>query len=595
MRPICWLHVSDIHMRVSEAWSHDVVLRAMCDDIARQRAAGLRTDFILATGDLAFSGKADEYRLTGTFFDAISASSGVQKERIFCIPGNHDVDRDRQKMCFQGARHTLVSTSHVDSFLTPSEDLETLLKRQENYRRFQESYCQGQGRTPTPDGLAYVSSVVIDDIRLAIVGLNSAWLAEGGMSDHGELIVGERQVIDVLEMARKLDPHVVIAMAHHPFHLLQEFDRGPVQGRIEDACHFLHCGHLHEPETRHVGRTGPNCLIVAAGASFETRQSRNSYSAVTLDLLNAKRTIKTIEYAPRSGAFTSTASEEYPIEITPAGKCSVHELAMALAAYSASLSTCSHYLAALLLDAKSEVPIPAQNGYTFGSFAVLQAQPDSEWKRRTLAFKAFSNVLRVFYRRLPLSDLLQRHGDSVARYGSVLQDTGVAQSELRARVVEQERDARLLAEAAIGENVSHGIALLAELAKMADWPLLREHAARHLDSPDRETAVRAKRMMALGLAHSDGAMDKSAAVDLYRSLAAEGLADAVDIGNLATLLAECGGADEAKAILLDGIERFGSPASRGFHEIGLRIVEATGDKDFRKQLEAAISARHGRD
>jgi len=36
-RPIRWLHISDIHMRVSKVWSQDVVLKAMCDDIAKQR------------------------------------------------------------------------------------------------------------------------------------------------------------------------------------------------------------------------------------------------------------------------------------------------------------------------------------------------------------------------------------------------------------------------------------------------------------------------------------------------------------------------------------------------------------------------------
>ena len=34
-----------------------------------------------------------------------------------------------------------------------------------------------------------MSPVVIQDVRLAVVGLNSSWLAEGGGSDHGKLII----------------------------------------------------------------------------------------------------------------------------------------------------------------------------------------------------------------------------------------------------------------------------------------------------------------------------------------------------------------------------------------------------------------------
>lgn len=104
MRPICWLHMSDIHMNARDAWSQDVVLRAMSERIEKLRREGLEPDFILVTGDLAFSGKADEYGLVAEFFDAVSTASGVPRERMFCVPGNHDIDRGRQKLAFHGGR-----------------------------------------------------------------------------------------------------------------------------------------------------------------------------------------------------------------------------------------------------------------------------------------------------------------------------------------------------------------------------------------------------------------------------------------------------------------------------------------------------------
>ena len=273
VRPICWLHISDIHVRVREAWSQDVVLRAMCEQIEQQRAKGTAADFLLVTGDLAFSGKADEYALVAPFLNALCMASGVPKERVFCVPGNHDVDRDRQKLCFKGARSSLQDHSLVDAVLDGGEDLETLLRRQEAYRQFQRSFFAGQDRVPTHDGLGYVAWLVIEDIRLAIVGLDSAWLAGGGIQDRGRLLVGERQIINALRLVQEgSEPaHIVIAMAHHPFHLLQEFDRQTATTRIEQSCHFLHCGHLHEPEARISGPGGMGCLTLAAGPSYETR------------------------------------------------------------------------------------------------------------------------------------------------------------------------------------------------------------------------------------------------------------------------------------------------------------------------------------
>ena len=104
MRPISWLHVSDIHMSVRDAWSQDVVLKAMCERVAQLRKDGVAPDLILTTGDLAYSGKAEEYALVRDFFDALCNASGVPTERVFCVPGNRDIDRSLQKLCFKGVR-----------------------------------------------------------------------------------------------------------------------------------------------------------------------------------------------------------------------------------------------------------------------------------------------------------------------------------------------------------------------------------------------------------------------------------------------------------------------------------------------------------
>lgn len=594
VRPICWLHTSDVHMRESAVWSHDIVLKAMCEDIARQRREGTSADFILATGDLAFSGKAEEYKLAESFFDAVSTASGVPKDRIFCIPGNHDIDRERQKMCFRGVRKFIESQNQIDLLLSGGEDIETLLKRQENYRKFQHGYFTGQERKWTDDGLGYVSCITISDVRLAVIGLDSAWLAEGGSADYGTLLIGERQVINALNLARQFDPHIVIGMAHHPFHLLQDFDRRPVQNRIEGSCQFFHCGHLHEPETRATGFSGSGCLTIAAGSSFETRQSHNSYSFITLDLLQGKRTVKIVQYSSSRGAFSSESSAVYPIEITPSNTCTVGELAQAIKAYSNSLEPWSHYLSALLLDQKSELPIPTQNSYVFGSFAVLFDQPDSELRHRTIEFMTFKNLLCLFYKRVPLSELFDKYGSKIEHYGISLAESCKAHPDLIPRLAEREEDAMNIADAEPQSSFSHTNALLAELAEAHEWEQLRAQAERHVDSTDGAVALQSKRMLALSIANSEETADKTTAIKIYRSFVQEGSSVATDVGNLTTLLIEVGKFEEAKSIVLSGIEKF--PTKKAyFFEIGSKIVGATGDREFRRQLEAAVEARGKRD
>ena len=598
MRPIRWLHISDVHLRPREAWQQDVVLHAMCEDITRQRATQ-PADFILVSGDLAFSGKAEEYEMAAGFFDALSAASGVPKQRIFCIPGNHDINRERQKLAFAGARASLQDQNRTDVLLGPSsrEDLETLLQREESYRAFQASYFTGQDRAVSEDGLAYVSRLMIEDVQIAIVGLDSAWLAEGGIEDHGKLLLGERQVINALRLAYEGGdpPHIVLAMSHHPLHVLQEFDRRPAQARIERSCHFLHCGHLHEPEQRPAGYGANACLTLAAGASFETRQSLNTYAIVTLALLRAVRSVTTIHYNSRDGVFAAAAAHEFPIEVQPSGVCSVAELATAVSAFDAALRAWPHYLAALLLDQKAEVPVPTATGFAFGSFAVMEGAAESDLKHRTAGFKAFRNALRVLYQRVPLPEIFQRHGTAVAQYGAALTELSAAHAPLRTRLDALEADARALAAIEPPESFSHTIAMLGEIAGAGDWALLREQAERHADSPSAPVARAARRMLALALANGTERADKEAATAIYRDLTEGDAPEPTDFGSLALLLDEGGDTENAKVVVLRGIAACAAGAMGYFSDIGHRLVEATGDRTFRRQLEAAIAERDRRE
>lgn len=583
MRTISWLQVSDIHMRLRDAWSQDVVLKAMAASIASERAKGCTFDFVLATGDLAFSGKVAEYRLVADFLDAISRAAEVPRERIFCTPGNHDVDRDRQTLCFHGARQKLVSSSAVDAVLAPDDNLATLCQRQQAYREFQAAYFEHQPRTATPDGLGYVSTLVVDGVVVGIVGLNSAWLAEGGASDHGHLLIGERQLIAAIEIAQSHNPHIVVAMSHHPLHLLHEFDRVTAMNRIIAGCDFFHCGHLHTPEARGAGFDAKACLTVAAGASFETREAENSYAVVRLDLDEGTRRLTTTQYDSHKGSFDLSRSETFPFALDPAATSDLKELAEALQG-DAETAPFSYYLAALLLERKSEVPVIAHRGYVFTSVAVVEAQPQDEFSVQTVAFLRFKNTLRLFAGRTPLARLIAERGQAVKLYGDALRERCAANSELAARVGQHDTDMRNMV--AAQPKVAYGIELLNDLAASRDWVLLREQAERQLASANPDVKAHARRMLGFALANAEDDAGRREAIQHYRLMMEENTADAADRLSLVALLYRAGGVVEAKQLLLESLASVPQEARDPFFEIGNRIVSETGDKELRKALDA---------
>ena len=596
MRPICWLHISDFHITEDNSWSQDVVLSAMCNKIEQQHSQGVKTDFILATGDLAYSGKAEQYTLVASFFDQLSQSSGVAKERIFCVPGNHDINRNRQYFCFLGARSYLVDQSRVDVLLTPQEDLKNLLLRQEAYRKFQLNYFDQQDRQTSPDGLGYVVHLTISGVRLAIVGLDSAWLAAGGSEDHSRLLVGERQALTLFQQVQTVNnsPHIIVTMAHHPCHVLAEFDRLVVQNLIEDESRFFHYGHLHRPEVRVVRQGANDCLTLGAGASFETRLTENSYTMVTLDLLQGVRTVETFRYSPALHAFSSANLQHYAMEMEPTRECNVEQLAQAITQADPSLTAMAYYLAALLLGHKTEFPILGPNGYVFGPLDLLRDEPDGDLKAKTIAFMVFRNVLGVLYTSNNLSEILNNHGSMVVTYGSALVALCAQDSNLKNEIDRRNSELRRRGHPAFFKPMLHTSALLDELSNAQDWAMLRKEAQRHENSPDPNLSLLARRMMARGLASSGEADYKDDAMARYRILDKEDALEALDLAIFVVLLWQTGNIPEAKDKLIAGIEKFPKQALI-FNEIAQKIIGAEGDKVFRQLVQSAMAKEYNLD
>src|SRR5258708_13300672 len=92
------LHVSDIHFRAPDCLDPnldpDRPYRTMLLQDVRIMVADLGSvGAILIGGDIAFKGAPQEYQTAMVWIRELAAVAGCPPERIFAIPGNHDVDR----------------------------------------------------------------------------------------------------------------------------------------------------------------------------------------------------------------------------------------------------------------------------------------------------------------------------------------------------------------------------------------------------------------------------------------------------------------------------------------------------------------------
>ena len=583
MRAVNWLHISDFHLRQDESLSQKAVLSAMIEDIRRRYQDGLRVDFVLATGDLTFSGERSQYDLVAGFFGNLEAVIQLRREMIFCVPGNHDVQRQRQEMCFIGARQKLQSQNDVYAFLGDDEQRKTLLLRQENFREFQDSFFAVQQRERTPDDLGYVSHFDIEDLRIAIIGLDSAWLSQGGNEDERQLVIGEYQVNEAIGMVKQFAPHITIGILHHPLDYLQRFDQRSTQKRLEEACAFLHCGHLHEPDANVAAVSSGNCLTLAAGASVESRGYRNAYSVITFSPLASRTDVTFVQYDPTEGIFSYESKKSYPHEIDSKIFCTTGDLAVAIEHYHSETVDISYYLASLLLGQMSDLPIQTDGTVVFGTPDFLKQQPDTELKNATNCFLTVGRAIKLLHERKLLMGILKDHGEGLMSYVRTLRRLCATEPDLSEQLMIRNSNAKLLARTADPEPFQHTLSLLDYLLAEGEWDELRKLAERCCEQDDLAVKSKGKRALALCLARSSENIDQTQATNLYKELTISPHVEAEDWAGLATLLANAGDYEQAKSAIIEGTKAF-SLKIDAFIRIGFDIVEATSDIPFRDWL-----------
>ncbi|ETW98615.1 MAG: hypothetical protein ETSY1_17995, partial [Candidatus Entotheonella factor] len=308
MGTITWLHLSDIHFRQSQSYGQHIVLQPLIRDIRERCVQGLQPDFIVLTGDIAHASRPEEYDMAKRFLDEVLDATGLEKDRLCLVPGNHDVDRGKNDMIARAMIPALSNRSAVNEFLANNEQRAVIFDRFHHYNQFLHDYLGADVPYDPQSQYYYFKLIEVAKQPIAILGLNSAWLAASN-EDRNQLILGERQVREALEASQ--GAVLRLALMHHPFDWLRDFDRTAVESMLRRQCHFLLHGHMHEVGLLEVRAPSGAAMIIAAGACYETVDYPNSYNVVRLDLKSGQGTIYLRVFSDRNGGFWASDTRSY--------------------------------------------------------------------------------------------------------------------------------------------------------------------------------------------------------------------------------------------------------------------------------------------
>lgn len=295
-----WIHLSDWHQGNTE-FDRTVVHNRLIENIenrTRTISSDLdEIDFIVFTGDVSNSGKQEEYeRARRDFFDGLLEAAGVNANKLYIIPGNHDVNIDDFRYLPNELLEPLESERKVQDWTVDDRGRYVVLQPFYFFNKFVTNYTEWEHPDYAPFDI-----IDKDGKRIAILGLNSAWMCnrhktKDEIDDKNYVLIGEHQIRKLLDKIDEENVDLSIAILHHPFEWLNDFDRRRIENLLIENCDFILTGHRHTPKVRTISNQRGIYVEISTGACFSQRISNdpifiNAYNLVHLDVEKKRGTV----------------------------------------------------------------------------------------------------------------------------------------------------------------------------------------------------------------------------------------------------------------------------------------------------------------
>jgi tetratricopeptide (TPR) repeat protein/predicted phosphodiesterase len=291
------LHVSDLHERVELDWMDDKRKNQIRSGAAgRYRVLGNnlknalntvlesgKVDLVCFSGDIADWGLPEEYKAANSRINMILETLGVPKERLFLIPGNHDVHRDDEledvlkNLRYLTQNHTDATSRWIGGESVPygakEEWREQVLGRLNSFWEWvtndlgRAELLPAKNNTHPHLGYRVTKTDLGFPFPIHIIGMDSAWLC-GDDNETGKLALTKTQID---RLTTKTDGSPLdgfrLAMVHHPLNDLS--DVLEAQTLISSRVDVLLRGHQHEATSETLNNPDQSLLVLAAGSLYE--------------------------------------------------------------------------------------------------------------------------------------------------------------------------------------------------------------------------------------------------------------------------------------------------------------------------------------
>lgn len=288
MSKITLLHLSDLHMSAANVPDIRKAIKKLLEDVAfLSDKTGHPPDMILLTGDLISKGEnaTEEFKLVSNeLVEPLLSALKKTQDHLFAVPGNHEVDRTRtSKELELGLSQRLSSVEAFEEYyleaLSEQAGFVALREKLSGYATFSRAY---KSQFSVHNSFFFDSyKVPIGKLNVGIVGINSAWRCSEYGNDAGRLVVGQKVINEAVASVGECE--LKLALCHHPFKMLTEWDEKVVQRSVAREFDMLLTGHIHESDLAHFQQTFGGFYCSTCG-SLNGGSNFNYYSFIEIDL-----------------------------------------------------------------------------------------------------------------------------------------------------------------------------------------------------------------------------------------------------------------------------------------------------------------------
>lgn len=259
------LHISDFHLNQSTLKDWNLYLKKPLIDKLKELSTKTNIDIVAFTGDILDKGGKDFENDNEGFstakaqiFDPILESLDIGIDRFFMVPGNHDIQRnkdsERDELGIQA--YFEKDPSNIRKFINEKND--DGIKRIGSFKQFESDLYEGiKAKKIGKFSSSFI--INIDNKDVGIACLNSAWRCYDN-NDHGRVIIGTDVLSEHTQHLGKCD--LKIALTHHPIDSLSDLERDTISSHLSKDFDLMLFGHSHRTITTiTTGFTVPFSLI----------------------------------------------------------------------------------------------------------------------------------------------------------------------------------------------------------------------------------------------------------------------------------------------------------------------------------------------